>query len=46
MTKEEKINWLTNLMQAIGQSQYQGLWHYEQALDEIISELRKESEEE
>ncbi len=46
MTKEEKINWLTNLMQAIGQSRYQGLWHYGPALNEIIGELREENEEE
>ncbi len=46
MTKKEMINWLINLMQDIGQSQYQGLWHYGQALDEIISELRKESDNE
>lgn len=44
MTKREMINWLINLMQDIGQTQHQDLWHYEQALDEIISELRKESE--
>lgn len=46
MTKEEKINWLINLMRDIGQSQYQGLWHYGQALNEIIDELREENRKE
>lgn len=40
MTCEESIKWLENLHADLGQSQYQGLWHYEQALDETIELLK------
>lgn len=42
MTYKESIKWLESLKKAIGQSQYQGLWHYEQALDEIIELLQSD----
>lgn len=42
MTYKESIKWLENLKEAIGESQYQGLWHYEQALDEIIELLHSD----
>ncbi|WP_290911341.1 hypothetical protein [Eubacterium sp.] len=42
MTYEDSIKWLESLKKAIGQSQYQGLWHYEQALDEIIELLHND----
>lgn len=42
MTCKESIKWLKNLYEAIGQSQYQGLWHYEQALDETIELLQSD----
>ena len=37
--KEEKIKWLTNLRTDIGKSEHQELWHYEQALTEIIEDM-------
>lgn len=40
MTCEESIKWLESLKKELGQSQYQGLWHYEQALAEIIELLQ------
>lgn len=40
MTCEESIKWLKNLYNELGQSQYQGLWHYEQALAQIIELLQ------
>lgn len=39
MTCKESIKWLENLKNELGQSQYQGLWHYEQALAETIELL-------
>lgn len=39
---EESIKWLENLKEAMGESQYQGLWHYEQALDETIELLQSD----
>lgn len=42
MTREDSIKWLENLKKAIGQSQYQGLWHYEQALAETIELLQSD----
>lgn len=42
MTREESIVWLESLKTVIGQHQYQGLWHYEQALDEIIELLQSD----
>jgi hypothetical protein len=42
MNKEDMINWLESLKSQLGQSQeYRGLWHYEQALVEIISKLKE-----
>lgn len=40
MTCEESIAWLECLKTTIGQKKYQGLWHYEQALAEIIGLLQ------
>lgn len=45
MTKTEAIKWLSNLKMDIGKPQYQELWHYEQALDEIIQALEQEPNE-
>lgn len=42
MTCEESIKWLESLKKELGQSQYQGLWHYEQALDETIELLKSD----
>lgn len=42
MNKVEAIKWLSNLKMDIGKTQHQELWHYEQALDEIIQTLKKE----
>lgn len=42
MTREESIIWLENLRTAMGESQYQGLWCYEQALAETIELLQSD----
>lgn len=42
MTREESIIWLENLRTAMGENQYQGLWHYEQALAETIELLQSD----
>lgn len=42
MTCEESIKWLKSLYNELGQSQYQGLWHYEQALAETIELLQSD----
>lgn len=42
MTREDSVKWLETLKKAIGQSQYQGLWHYEQALAETIELLQSD----
>ncbi len=42
MTREDSVKWLETLKKAIGQSQYQGLWHYEQALTETIELLQSD----
>lgn len=42
MTREESIIWLENLHTAMGENQYQGLWHYEQALAETIKLLQSD----
>ena len=39
MTKGEAINWLRNLRADIGKIEHQELWHYEQALEEIMELL-------
>ena len=36
MTKGEACNWLRNLRADIGKIEHQELWHYEQALVEIM----------
>ena len=43
MTNEDAIKWLSNLKQDIGQLKHEDLWHYEQAIDEIM-ELLEEQE--
>lgn len=42
MTKQNAIKWLQNLKKDIGKTEHQDLWHYEQALDEIIEALHQE----
>lgn len=42
MTCKESIKWLKNLKNELGQSQYQGLWHYEQVLAETIELLQSD----
>lgn len=42
MTREEAIKWLSNLKKDIGKTQHQELWHYEQAIDEVIKTLQQE----
>jgi excinuclease UvrABC ATPase subunit len=44
MTKGEAVNWIINLSAAIGKTQHQDLWHYEQALSEIKDMLEAEPE--
>jgi len=39
MSKEEAIKWLINLRTDIGRSEHQALWHYEQALSDIMELL-------
>ena len=41
MTKGEAINWLRNLRADIGKIEHQELWHYEQALEEIMDLLEE-----
>ena len=43
MTREVAIKWLSNLKMDIGKTQHQELWHYEQALDELIQALEQQS---
>ena len=43
MSNDDAIKWLENLKQDIGQLRHEDLWHYEQALDEIM-ELLEEQE--
>ena len=42
MTREESIMWLESLHTTMGEIQYQGLWLYEQALDETIELLKSD----
>lgn len=42
MTLEDAIKWLENLKQDIGQLRHEDLWHYEQAIYEIISLLKEQ----
>lgn len=39
MTNADAIKWLENLKKDIGNPAHQSLWHYEQALTEIIDLL-------
>ena len=39
ISREEAIKWLESLKSKISETQYQSLWHYEQALVEIIEAL-------
>ena len=39
MTVDEAVRWLASLGAEIGQMQYRGLWHYEQAIADIIELL-------
>lgn len=39
MTNNQAANWLINVRADIGKVEYRGLWHYEQALTEIIDLL-------
>ena len=41
MTNEDAIKWLDNLKNDIGNPHYEGLWHYAQAIDEIIALLEE-----
>ena len=40
MNINDNIEWLKSLKQQIGQSQYHGLWHFEQVIDETIENIR------
>ena len=40
MTNQDAIKWLENLKQDIGQLRHEDLWHYEQAIYEIIELLK------
>lgn len=39
MTRDEISKWLTNLKNDIGETQYQPLWHYAEAIDMAIEAL-------
>jgi len=45
MTNEDAIKWLENLKQDIGQLRHEDLWHYEQAIYEIIALLEEQETE-
>ena len=45
MSKDEAIKWLINLQSDIGKSEHRALWHYEQAIDEIIDLLHNVEQE-
>ena len=40
MKYKDSIKWLKSLKQQIGQAQHSDLWHFEQAIDETIDNLR------
>ena len=40
MNINDNIGWLKSLKQQIGQSQYRGLWYFEQIIDETIENIR------
>ena len=37
MNYKQSIQWLESLKNQIGQAQHQELWHFEQAIDEIVA---------
>lgn len=41
MDAKEAKKWLINLKETIGKAEYRSLWHYEQAIKEIIDLLDK-----
>ena len=41
MDNKEAVNWLINISEDIGKAEHSDLWHYEQALTEIIQILEK-----
>ena len=45
MTREEAVNWLTNITDDIGEIEHLDLWHYEEALKEIKGILESEQSE-
>ena len=45
MTHEDANKWLENLKQDIGQFRHEDLWHYEQAIDEIMELLKEQQAE-
>ena len=40
MRYRDNIEWLKSLKHQIGQSQHRDLWHFKQAIDEIIENLK------
>lgn len=44
MTRGEAVNWLINIASDIGKAEHRELWHYEQALSEIIELLESQPE--
>lgn len=44
MTNEDAVKWLSNLKDDIGRDRNGTLWHYGQAIDEIIELLKQKQE--
>ena len=42
MTNEDAIKWLENLKNDIGNTHYECLWHYAQAINEICALLEEQ----
>lgn len=42
MTNKDAVKWLENLRQDIGQLRHEDLWHYEQAIAEIMEVLKEQ----
>ena len=40
MSYKDSLEWLKSLKQQIGQAQHRDLWHFEQAIDETIANLK------
>ena len=40
MNYKDSIEWLKSLKQQIGQAQHRDLWHFEQAIDETIANIK------